>query len=79
LFSYRLVSGVSLHNQLVFLHGLFQLDLEGVNYSSIRAGVLEDREIFKGLQDWFIRSLVMPVFDEWVDFNRKLKFSEEYH
>lgn len=44
-------------------------DLEGVNYSSIRAGVLEDREIFKGLQNWFIRSLVMPVFDEWVNFS----------
>jgi lambda family phage portal protein len=41
-------------------------DLEGVNYSSIRAGVLEDREIFKGLQDWFIRSFVRPVYEEWV-------------
>jgi len=41
-------------------------DLEGVNYSSIRAGVLEDREIFKGLQDWFIRSLVRPIYEEWV-------------
>jgi capsid protein len=37
-----------------------------VNYSSIRAGVLEDREVFKGLQNWFIRSLVQPVYEEWV-------------
>jgi lambda family phage portal protein len=41
-------------------------DLEGVNYSSIRAGVLEDREIFKGLQNWFIRSFIQPVFEEWM-------------
>lgn len=41
-------------------------DLEGVNYSSIRAGVLEDREVFKGLQNWFIRSLVQPVYEEWI-------------
>lgn len=41
-------------------------DLEGVNYSSIRAGVLEDREVFKGLQNWFIRTLIRPVYEEWV-------------
>jgi len=41
-------------------------DLEGVNYSSIRAGVLEDREIFKGLQNWFIRGLIRPVYEEWI-------------
>ncbi|MCB0249845.1 MAG: phage portal protein [Anaerolineae bacterium] len=41
-------------------------DLEGVNYSSIRAGVLEDREVFKGLQNWFIRCLIQPVFEEWL-------------
>jgi len=41
-------------------------DLEGVNYSSIRAGVLEDREIFKGLQNWFVRALIQPVFEQWV-------------
>ena len=41
-------------------------DLEGVNYSSIRAGVLEDREVFKGLQNWFIRCLIYPVFDDWI-------------
>lgn len=43
-------------------------DLEGVNYSSIRAGVLEDREVFKGLQNWFIRSFIRPVYDDWLTF-----------
>lgn len=41
-------------------------DLEGVNYSSIRAGVLEDRELFKSYQNWFIRCFIRPVFEEWV-------------
>lgn len=41
-------------------------DLEGVNYSSIRAGVLEDRELFKMVQNWLIRVFVKPVFEEWV-------------
>jgi lambda family phage portal protein len=45
-------------------------DLEGVNYSSIRAGVLEDREVFKGLQNWFIRCFVRPVYEEWLLFAR---------
>lgn len=43
-------------------------DLEGVNYSSIRAGVLEDREHFKGLQNWFIRTFIRPVYEEWLSF-----------
>jgi len=41
-------------------------DLEGVNYSSIRAGVLEDREIWKLLQNWFIRCLISPVYQGWL-------------
>lgn len=41
-------------------------DLEGVNYSSIRAGVLEDRETWKSLQNWFIDGLVRPVYEQWV-------------
>lgn len=42
------------------------MDLADVNYSSIRAGVLEDREIFKGIQNWFIRSFVRHVYEEWL-------------
>lgn len=43
-------------------------DLENVNYSSIRAGVLEDREFYKALQTWLIESFVRPVFEEWLMF-----------
>jgi lambda family phage portal protein len=42
-------------------------DLEGVNYSSIRAGVLEDREAWKSLQTWFIDGFVRPVYETWID------------
>jgi lambda family phage portal protein len=42
-------------------------DLEGVNYSSIRAGVLEDREMFKAYQNWFIRCFIRPVFSQFIE------------
>ena len=41
-------------------------DLEGVNYSSIRAGVLEERDQWMVLQSWFIESFLEPVFAEWL-------------
>lgn len=44
------------------------MDLADVNFSSIRAGVLEDREIFKGIQNWFIRVLIRRVYEEWLLF-----------
>lgn len=42
-------------------------DLEGVNFSSIRAGVLEDREVFKELQTWLIDRLHERVFKAWLE------------
>lgn len=50
--------GVSYHS--------LSMDLADVNYSSIRAGVLEDREVFKQVQNWFIRKLVRHVYQEWL-------------
>lgn len=41
-------------------------DLEGVNYSSIRAGVLEERETWKGIQGWMIETFLAPVYSEWL-------------
>lgn len=41
-------------------------DLEGVNYSSIRAGLLEVREHYKGLQEWFIETACVPIFEAWL-------------
>lgn len=41
-------------------------DLEGVNYSSIRQGTLDEREHWKDLQEWMIESFYQPVFDAWL-------------
>lgn len=41
-------------------------DLEGVNYSSIRAGVLEDRETWKALQRWLIQAFHERVYRLWL-------------
>lgn len=41
-------------------------DLEGVNFSSMRHGAVEEREIWKCLQDWLIEKMVRPVFEEWI-------------
>ncbi|TIH12751.1 phage portal protein [Marinifilum sp. JC120] len=41
-------------------------DLSKVNYSSIRAGMLDERDLWMELQSWFIEKLVQPVFEEWV-------------
>ena len=42
-------------------------DLEGVNFSSIRAGVQEEREIWKTLQSFMSDHLMNPLFEIWLD------------
>ena len=49
----------------VAYHGLSN-DLEGVNFSSIRSGVLEEREVWKGLQEWAIDNLHTHVYETWL-------------
>jgi len=44
-------------------------DLEGVNYSSIRAGLLDEREYYKAVQRWFIDTVITPVFEGWLETN----------
>lgn len=44
-------------------------DLEGVNYSSIRAGLLEEREEWKSLQEWFIAGFITPIFEDWLGWS----------
>lgn len=41
-------------------------DLEGVNYSSIRAGVLDERDQWMVLQGWLIESFLEPLFVDWL-------------
>ena len=41
-------------------------DLEGVNFSSIRTGVLEDREAWKCKQEQMIDQFIWPVYRAWL-------------
>ena len=42
-------------------------DLEGVNYSSIRVGLLEGRAVFESVQTWMIECFMQRVFNTWLD------------
>ena len=42
-------------------------NLEGVNYSSIRQGVMEDRDNFKILQRFIVDHFIDPVFRRWLE------------
>lgn len=46
-------------------HGLAN-DLEGVNFSSIRSGTLEERDSWMVLQSWFVEAFMRPVFGNWL-------------
>jgi lambda family phage portal protein len=41
-------------------------DLENVNFSSIRAGTLEEREAWKAIQGWVIEHFCNPVYSDWL-------------
>lgn len=41
-------------------------DLEGVNFSSIRAGLLEERESWMEIQDWLIEVLLTTIYRDWL-------------
>lgn len=43
-------------------------DLEGVNFSSIRHGTLEERDNWMTLQEWIIEQLHERVFNDWLRF-----------
>lgn len=47
-------------------------DLTEVNFSSIRAGLLEDREHFKALQSWWIARYEDPIFMKWLEVSLML-------
>ena len=63
-FSKAMLRGVS--SGLGISYNTLASDLEGVNFSSLRAGVLEDREAFKSMQSFVIESLCQPIFEEFL-------------
>ncbi|MEY2656224.1 MAG: hypothetical protein RLZZ524_3252 [Pseudomonadota bacterium] len=52
-------------------------DLEAVNFSSARAGLLEEREMWMMLQAWLVEHLHLPVYERWLKnslLRRKMPF-----
>lgn len=47
-------------------YNAFANDLEGVNFSSIRSGTLEEREYWKELQDWLVEAFHAEVYRRWL-------------
>ena len=41
-------------------------DLEGVNFSSIRAGLIDERDMWRILQQWFAGSKIIPIRLAWL-------------
>lgn len=41
-------------------------DLEGVNYSSIRQGVFDERDCYRMIQWWMIEHILQDDFEEWL-------------
>ena len=44
-------------------------DLTSVNFSSLRHGVIETREVWKGLQEWFKSLVTERVHEEWLKYS----------
>lgn len=42
-------------------------DYEGVNYTSLRAAALTDRDAYKRIQRWFIEHIKQRVFEAWLE------------
>jgi lambda family phage portal protein len=42
-------------------------DLEGVNFSSIRSGTLEERDQWMVLQGWLVETFLRPLFLDWIE------------
>ncbi|MCC7202441.1 MAG: phage portal protein [Nitrospirae bacterium] len=41
-------------------------DLEGVNYSSIRAGTIEERDLWRIIQTWMTENFCNNIFSDWL-------------
>ena len=44
-------------------------DLSSVNYSSLRAGALEDREMYRLYQRFVVDHFMRPVFEKWLEMS----------
>jgi lambda family phage portal protein len=50
-------------------YNTLSVDLEGVSYSSVRQGSIQERDVWKLLQQWVIEHLCQPVFEKFLMIN----------
>lgn len=51
-------------------------DLENVNFSSIRAGLLDERDSWRIIQSWYIQHFLEPIFKAWLKIARLTVLSD---
>ena len=66
IFCKQVLRGISAAFNISY-HSVSQ-NLEGVNYTSSRSGELQDREVYKYIQDFIIESVLEPIKDKWLQF-----------
>ncbi len=71
-FSKSLKRGISAG--LSVAYNTFASDLEGVNFSSIRAGVLEERDEWRDRQRLLIEQFAIPVYAAWLEMALATQF-----
>lgn len=47
-------------------------DLEGVSLSAMRHGANQDRDTYESLQQWFVESVSVPMFEPWLSLSLNL-------
>lgn len=52
---------------LCISYNMLANDLEGVNYSSLRGGLLDEREFYMMLQVWHIATVKVRIFEAWLE------------
>jgi lambda family phage portal protein len=69
-FSTRMLRKVA--SSLGISYSTLTSDLTEVNFSSIRAGTIEEREVWRMLQAWLAEQLYQDIFEKWLMFNIRL-------
>lgn len=69
-FSKRMLRAIAV--SLGISYSTLTSDLESVNYSSIRAGTIEERAVWKIMQGWLAEHLLQDIYEKWLLFNSRL-------
>ena len=64
-FNKAMLRGVS--SGLLMAYSSISSDLADVNFSSIRSGKIDERDMYKFIQKWFIRKTLKKIFPQWLD------------